>query len=236
MRKTAPLLLSALLVFALHAEARKSKDTTGATTQRLTDAVESMEEIMATPDRSIPQDLLNKAECAVVIPGMKSGALIIGAKYGRGFVLCRQEDGKGWGAPSAVRLEGGSIGFQAGGSETDVVMLVMNRRGARRLVENSKFAIGGEAQAAAGPVGRTSTAETDASMRAEILTWSRARGVFAGISLKGNTLRPDFDANEDLYGQAKLPSSQIVFGGKPVPDAAQRLVGFFNKYSARKSE
>lgn len=200
---------------------------------RLEEAGAVLQEIMDIKEKSIPQDLLDKAQCAIVVPGVKSGAFIVGGKYGRGFVTCRKQGG-GWGAPAAVRVEGGSIGFQIGGSETDVVMLVMNERGAKRLFEKSKFTIGGEAMAAAGPVGRTSSAETDATMRAEILSWSRSRGVFAGVSLKGSTMREDDDANKALYG-SKMKNADIVFGSSPAPASGAKLMGLLNKYSSRKS-
>jgi lipid-binding SYLF domain-containing protein len=158
----------------------------------------------------------------------------LGGKYGRGFVTCRKSGG-GWGAPGAVKVEGGSIGFQIGGSETDVVMLIMNERGAKRLFEKSKFTVGGEAMAAAGPVGRTSSAETDATMRAEILSWSRSRGAFAGVSLKGSTMREDEDSIKALYG-SKMKNADIVFGTTPAPASAAKLMGLLNKYSSRKGK
>ena len=201
---------------------------------RLEEAGAVLQEIMDIKEKSIPQDLLDKAQCAIVVPGVKSGAFILGGKYGRGYVTCRKEGG-GWGAPGAVKVEGGSIGFQIGGSETDVVMLVMNERGAKRLFEKSKFTIGGEAMAAAGPVGRTSSAETDTTMRAEILSWSRSRGAFAGISLKGSTMRDDDDAIKGLYGK-KMKNSEIVFGATPAPASAAKLLGLLSKYSSRKSK
>jgi lipid-binding SYLF domain-containing protein len=200
--------------------------------KRLDNATAMFKEIMDTPDNSIPQDLLNKATCAVLVPGLKKGAFIFGAKYGRGFVLCRKKSGTGWSAPGAVRVEGGSFGLQIGGSETDVVMLVMNDRGAERLL-GSKFTVGGDASAAAGPVGRTASAETDATMRAEILTWSRARGVFAGISLQGATLRPDNDTIKALYGK-EMGNKDIVYGNVQPPAPAAKLVSLLNKYSGRK--
>lgn len=200
--------------------------------KRLENAALMFDEIMGIKDKEIPQDLLDKATCAVLVPGLKKGAFVIGAKFGRGFVMCRKKDGKGWSAPGAVRVEGGSFGFQIGGSETDVVMLVMNERGAERLL-GSKFTVGGDASAAAGPVGRTAAAETDATMRAELLTWSRSRGVFAGISLQGATLRPDKDAIKGLYGK-DLENKAIVMGDTATPAAAQKLVSTLNKYSGRK--
>ncbi len=198
---------------------------------RLKRSAEVFQEIMQAPDRGMPQPLLDSAECVVIVPGLKKGAFIVGAKYGRGFVTCRK--GRvGWSAPAAVRVEGGSIGFQIGGSETDVVMAVMNKRGAERLM-NSKFTLGGDASVAAGPVGRTAQAETDAYMTAEILTWSRSRGVFAGVSLSGATLRQDLDVNRKLYGKT-LENKEIVFGNLNAPAAAGELLALLNKYSGRK--
>jgi lipid-binding SYLF domain-containing protein len=198
--------------------------------QRLDTSAQVFKEIMATADRGIPQDLLQRAECIVVVPGMKKGAFIVGANYGRGFVSCRKETA-GWSAPAAIRMEGGSFGFQIGGSETDVIMLVLNRRGAEKLM-SSKFTLGGDASVAAGPVGRTSSAETDALMHAEMLSWSRARGAFAGIALKGATLRPDADANKELYGQ-ELETKHIV-AETPAPKSAEAFVSILNRYSSRK--
>jgi lipid-binding SYLF domain-containing protein len=161
---------------------------------------------------------------------MKKGAFIVGANYGRGFVSCRK--GRvGWSAPAGIRVEGGSVGFQIGGSETDVVMLVLNKRGADKLM-SSKFTLGGDASVAAGPVGRTTTAETDALMHAEILSWSRSRGVFAGIALKGATLRADADANKELYGE-ELDTRRIVMD-TPAPKQAAALTSVLNRYSSRK--
>jgi lipid-binding SYLF domain-containing protein len=199
--------------------------------QRLNESTAVLKEIMATPDRAIPQDLLDKAECVAVIPGVKKGAFIVGAKYGRGFLSCRSGS-VGWSAPAGVRVEGGSFGFQIGGSETDVVMIVLNSRGMDKLL-SSKFTIGGDASVAAGPVGRTSSAETDAFMRAEILSWSRTRGVFAGISLKGSTLRPDVEANKELYGR-DVTNREIVKGGLATPEEAAPFVAGLNRYSSRK--
>jgi lipid-binding SYLF domain-containing protein len=195
--------------------------------ERLDAAKMSFEEIMQVPDKSIPEDLLRKAACLVLVPGVKKGAFIVGANYGRGFVLCRR-DGGGWSAPAGVRIEGGSVGFQIGGTETDVFMLVMNERGADKLL-SSKFTIGGDAAAAAGPVGRQTTAQTDAAMRAEILSWSRARGVFAGISLQGATLRDDDKANEEMYGKP-LKNREIVRGTIAPPAAAEPLMKLLSRY------
>ncbi len=201
-------------------------------TARLASSAEVFQEIMQVADRAIPQKLLDKAECVVIVPGMKKGALFIGGKYGRGFVSCRREGG-GWGPPAGVRVEGGSFGFQIGGAETDVIMLVMNQRGVKRL-SKSKFTLGADASVAAGPVGRQATAETDALMTAEILTWSRSRGVFAGLSLQGATLRPDRDVNVELYNQS-WGIQEIVRSGLETPPAAKGLLDLLNKYSSRKA-
>ncbi len=200
--------------------------------KRLDAAADVLTEIMAAPDKGIPQDLLGKAECVVIVPGLKKGAFIIGGKYGKGFMLCRK-GGAGWSAPGSIRVEGGSVGLQFGGSETDVVLLVMNQNGVKKLL-SSKFTVGGDASAAAGPVGRTSSAATDAQMHAEILTYSRARGLFAGVSLEGATLRPDDDWNKELYG-GETSNQTIVLGDTKPPAAASRLLSILNKYSSRKS-
>jgi lipid-binding SYLF domain-containing protein len=200
--------------------------------KRLQSAAGALKEVMDIPDKSIPQDLLNKAECIVIVPDLKKGAFIIGAKYGKGFVSCRKKGGVGWSAPGAVRIEGGSVGLQIGGSEMDVFMLIMNERGMDRLL-STKFTLGGDATVAAGPVGRSTQAETDARFTAEILTWSRSRGLFAGISLSGATLREDEDWNIDLYGK-KITNREIVTGDVAAPKAAATLLSELDRYSSRK--
>ena len=201
-------------------------------TTRLGVAAQTFKEVMDTPDKSIPQDLLNKAQCAVIVPGLKKGAFIFGAKYGRGFLSCRKKDGVGWSAPGGVRVEGGSFGLQIGGSATDVIMLVMNERGMDRLL-STKFTVGGDVSAAAGPVGRSTQAETDAALSAEILTWSRSRGLFAGVSLSGAALRQDEEWNNELYGR-KIANRDIVTSGIAAPKAAEPLLAELNRYSSRK--
>ncbi len=201
---------------------------------RLEDAASVFEEIMSMKDKSIPQDLLDKSACTVVVPGMKKAGFILAGKYGKGYISCRHKSGTGWSAPGAVRVEGGSVGFQIGGSETDIVLLVMNERGAEKLL-SSKFTLGGEGSVAAGPVGRDSSAQTDAQMRAEILSYSRSRGVFAGISLTGSTLRQDLDDNEEVYGK-RLENREIVLGTIEPPTAAKRLISLLNKYSPKKNK
>ncbi len=198
--------------------------------ERLADSAAVFTEIMQAPDKGIPQDLLAKAQCVVIIPGFKKAAFVVGAEYGKGFAECRKADGMGWGAPAALKLEGGSVGFQLGGSDTDLVMLVMNRRGMEKLTQD-KFTVGADASAAAGPVGRTAAAETDAQMHAEILTWSRSRGLFAGISLNGASVRPDQAWNEELYGH-KMSNREILMGNDVQrPAQADALVHELDRYS-----
>jgi lipid-binding SYLF domain-containing protein len=209
-------------------------DEKSKTAERLDDAAILFAEVMSAPDKSIPQDLLDKAHCIVLVPGLKKAAFGVGAKYGRGFDLCRTASGRGWGPPAAIRIEGGSIGFQIGVSSSDVVLLVMNERGMKRLT-SSKFTIGADATAAAGPVGRNATAQTDALMTAEILSWSRSKGLFAGISLDGATLRNDIDENEAMYGQ-RWTSKQILTSGAKVPPMARKLLAELNKYSVRRTK
>lgn len=221
-------LVIAILGLGAAAFGAAKKDTPA----RLNAAATVFREIMAAGDSSIPHDLLDKSECIVIVPGLKKGAFIIGAKYGKGFVSCRKENGVGWSAPGAVRIEGGSFGFQIGGAETDVIMLVMNRRGADRLM-GSRFTLGGDASVAAGPVGRDASAQTDARMTAEILTWSRQRGVFAGISLNGATMREDDDWNTEMYGR-EMHNRDIVLGHTAAPATAHTLLATLNKYSGRR--
>jgi lipid-binding SYLF domain-containing protein len=202
------------------------------TQERLNDAATLFSEIMGTPDRAIPQDLLQKASCIVLVPGVKKAAFVFGGKYGRGFVVCRKQNGTGWGAPGAIRMEGGSFGFQIGVSSTDVVLLVMNPRGMQKLL-SSKFTLGPDATVAAGPVGRATSAQTDAYMSAEILSWSRSKGLFAGISLEGATLRNDLDENSNLYGKP-WDNKQVVLGDVAPPKDAAGLLKELNRYSMKK--
>lgn len=209
-----------------------AKDDKSKTNERLDDAASLFSEVMGTPDKAIPQSLLDKAACIILVPGLKKGGFVFAGKYGRGFALCRRQ-GEGWGPPAAIRIEGGSFGLQIGVSSSDVILLVMNERGMKRLT-SSKFTIGGEATAAAGPVGRDATAQTDALLTAEILSWSRSRGLFAGISLDGSTLRNDIDENENMYGQ-RWDNKQILTSGAKPPAAADKLTGVLNKYSPRET-
>ena len=200
--------------------------------ERLTSAAEVLGDMMHASDKGVPQDLINKSQCVVIVPGMKKGAFIVGAKYGRGFVMCRRESGNGWSAPAAVRIEGGSVGFQIGGSEQDVILLVMNRHGMSKLLSD-QFTLGGEGTLAAGPVGRDTSAQTDVLMHAEMLSYSRSRGIFAGISLDGATLRKDDDADQELYGR-KITNREILSGDVRPPAPASQLEALLNKTSMHK--
>jgi lipid-binding SYLF domain-containing protein len=224
--------LMASLAAALNCQAGLAAEATKAE-ERLGDAAALFSEVMSTPDKGIPQDILTKSYCVVLVPELKKAAFIVGAKYGRGFAVCRASGGMGWGPPAAVRVEGGGVGFQIGASSTDVVLLVMNERGMKRLT-SSKFTLGGEASVAAGPVGRNASAQTDAFMTAEILSWSRSRGLFAGISLEGATLRNDLDVNTEMYGQPWDNKRVLASGLKP-PAAAAKLIETLNKYSPRQT-
>jgi lipid-binding SYLF domain-containing protein len=199
--------------------------------KRLEEAAAVFSEVMAAPDKGIPEEMLANSHCIVIVPGLKTAAFVVGGKYGKGYVSCRNKSGIGWSAPGTVRIEGGSVGFQIGGSTTDLIMLVMSERGADKLL-SSKFTLGAEGSVAAGPVGRTATAQTDAQMHAEILSWSRSQGLFAGLALEGATLRQDLDDNATLYGR-KLENRQIVTTAVRTPKTAAKLIGLLNKYSAR---
>ena len=206
-----------------------AKDNAGV--KRLTEAAAVFSEVMAAPDRGIPEDMLANSHCIVIVPGLKTAAFLVGGKYGKGYLSCRNKNGVGWSAPGTVRIEGGSAGFQIGGSTTDLIMLVMSERGADKLL-SSKFTLGVEGSVAAGPVGRTATAQTDAQMHAEILSWSRSQGLFAGLALEGATLRQDLDDNTALYGK-QLKNREIVTTSVRAPRAATRLIALLNRYSAR---
>jgi lipid-binding SYLF domain-containing protein len=226
-------LLTYTLAIVLGCAPLAAKDDKAKNADRLDDAATLFSEIMGAPDKSIPQDLLNKSYCIVLVPGLKKGAFGFGGKYGRGFALCRAASGQGWGPPAAVRIEGGSFGLQIGFSSSDVVLLMMNERGMKKLTA-SKFTIGAEATAAAGPVGRDASAQTDALMTAEILSWSRSKGLFAGVSLDGATLRTEIDDNQIMYGQ-RLDSKQVLTSGVHPPATAAKLLEVLNKYSSRRT-
>ena len=189
--------------------------------KRLAAAQEVLKDAMNAGDKSIPKDLIEKAHCVAIVPGLKKGGFIVGAQYGKGVLFCRKEVGGGWKGPATVRIEGGSFGLQIGAGEADVVLLVMNKSGSDSILKN-EFKLGANAGVMAGPVGRTAQAETDAVMKAKILGYSRSRGVFAGISLDGSTLREDLDDNKTMYGK-KLTNMEILEGSYPTPAAARAL-------------
>ncbi len=210
--------LGVCIVFAASALFAANKEQ-----KRLENSGTVMQEVMGVPD-NIPQELLEKAECVIVFPSVLKGAFIVGGSYGRGAMVCRTgEHFNGpWGSPAMYALEGGSVGFQLGGQATDLILLVMNEKGASSIL-SSKVKLGADASVAAGPKGRDASADTDAYLRAEILSYSRSRGLFAGISLEGSTLRPDDDATADVYGH-KITAKEIVLGNKIVVPASGRLL------------
>lgn len=225
--------LAGLLTFANPAPL--SADDASKEADRVRNAGKVTKEIMNIPD-DIPQDLINKADCVIVLPSVLKAAFIVGASYGRGVMTCRTGDSfRGpWGAPSMMALEGGSFGFQIGGQATDFVLLIMNERGAGAIL-SSKVKLGADASAAAGPVGRTAAAATDVTMRAEVLTYSRSRGLFAGVSLEGSTLRPDNDANERLYGKKVDPKDVVIHKVVPIPSSAKLLISTLTRHSPHHS-
>jgi lipid-binding SYLF domain-containing protein len=200
---------------------------------RLDASADTLIDMMRASDQGIPQDLINKAHCVVVLPGMKKAGFIFGAEYGRGFAVCRRHDGVGWSAPAAMRSEGGSFGFQIGASDTDVVLLVMNDGGMKHLLSD-KFSLGGDASVAAGPIGRDTSARTDAELQAEMLSYSRSHGLFAGISLTGATLRPDGDTNRELYGH-DTTNHEILTGTFKTPAVARKFEHALNRDSAQRN-
>jgi SH3 domain-containing YSC84-like protein 1 len=200
---------------------------------RLDASADTLHDMMRAADKGIPQDLIDKARCVVVIPGMKKAGFIFGAEVGRGFAVCRKQGGSGWSAPAAMRTEGGSFGFQIGASETDVVLLVMNEGGMKHLLSD-KFTLGGDASIAGGPVGREATAQTDAMMNAEILSYSRSRGLFAGISLQGASLRADGETNRELYGR-DATNREILTGDFKTPEAAHKFEHALHRDSPERS-
>ena len=234
--------LSALLMLVLAgipamftASTLRADDDTTKDEDRIKNAGQVVKEIMNIPD-NIPQSLIDKADCVIVFPSVLKAAFIVGASYGRGVMTCRRGDnfdGR-WGAPSMMALEGASFGFQAGGQATDFVLLVMNEDGAKGILA-SKVKIGGDASAAAGPVGRNASAETDVTLRAQILTYSRARGLFAGVTLAGSTVRPDNDANERIYGKKISARDIVLHGAVPPPPSAALLLSTLRKHSPKHS-
>lgn len=226
MRKYVLFALSLLLAISSFGQ-KKEED-------RLKESYTVLKEMLGTPDKGIPRDLLDKSECVVVYPSVKKAGFIVGGEYGRGAITCRTgENFHGpWSAPAMFALEGGSVGFQIGGEATDFVLLVMNEKGADSVM-SSKVKLGADASAAAGPVGRTTSAETDIVMKAEILSWSRARGLFGGVSLEGSTMRSDDGGNKSLYGK-ELSAKEIVREGKvKTPASGKPLIELLQKTSPK---
>jgi lipid-binding SYLF domain-containing protein len=223
MKLLVQVLLAALLTVPTFAQ----KTTNG----RLQSAAEDLNAMANASDKGIPQDLLNKANCVVVIPNLKKGGFIVGGEYGKGFFSCRRSGGA-WSAPGALRISGGKFGLLIGGAETDVLMLIMNENGLHHLLSN-KFQMGGEASAAAGPVGRESSAMTDAALHAEILTYSRSRGIFGGVDLSGATVTEDKEANRDLYGR-EISNKEVLNDNPNAPAEAQNFVQTLQGLSSRK--
>jgi lipid-binding SYLF domain-containing protein len=197
--------------------------------KRITESAAVLSEIMHANDKGIPEDILEKSQCVGIVPNLKRAGFILGAKYGKGVVVCRGQEAQGWSAPSTIRIEGGSVGLQIGAGETDVVFIVMNERGMNKLMKD-KFTVGADASAMAGPVGRSAEVRTDAAMRAEILAYSRAHGAFVGIALDGATLRPDNEDNQKIYGRA-LTQQEILRGQVKPPSCAEPLYSELNRYA-----
>src|SRR6202166_824049 len=234
MKKSSMYLMSLLFVILPILSSSASASDQTKDDDRLRNSGTVLKEILDVPD-DIPEDLLDKADCVVVFPSVLKAAFIVGGSYGRGAMSCRRgEDFRGpWGAPTMMALEGGSFGLQIGGEATDFVLLVMNERGARGILA-SKVKLGADASVAAGPVGRTASVETDATLRADILSYSRARGVFVGVSLEGSSIRPDNGANRKIYGH-ELPARQIVLSGHvAIPPAAERMTSTLESRTPRR--
>ena len=229
MKQIAVLSLGCLLVLPVAINAQEKEE------DRVKESGQVLRDILESPDKGIPHDLVDKAECVVIYPSVKKAAFVVGGSYGRGVMTCRTgEHFTGpWSAPTMMALEGASFGFQIGGSATDFILLIMNEKGAKSVL-SSKVKLGGDASAAAGPVGRTTSAETDVVMKAEILSWSRAQGLFAGVSLTGSTMRADKDANKNLYGK-ELTGQDIVFKHEvKAPPSASEMLAELHKISPKR--
>jgi lipid-binding SYLF domain-containing protein len=200
--------------------------------ERLAESARVFQEIMNTPDKGIPADLIDRSACIGIFPSVKKLAFVVGGEHGAGYILCRGNGGKGaWGAPSGFSVSGGSFGFQIGGSATDLVLLIMNQDGVEKLLQD-KFTLGADASVAAGPVGRSAAANTDAQMTAKVLSYSRSKGLFAGLALDGAVLRPSGDDNEELYGKKMEPKDILLDGKVGPPASAGKLISILNKYSS----
>jgi lipid-binding SYLF domain-containing protein len=219
------ILLAALPIFA---EKPRAEDT-----KRMNEAASVLTEIMSARDQAIPDELMENAHCIGIVPNLKRVGFVVGAKYGKGVLTCRTNDASGWGAPSVIRIEGGNIGLQIGAGETDVVFVVMNSKGEEDLMKD-KFTVGADVTGMAGPIGRSAEAKTDALLRAEIVSYSRSHGLFAGVTLDGATLRPDNDDNRQIYGR-EVSQAEILHGRIPPPESARSLIETLNRYSPRKS-
>jgi lipid-binding SYLF domain-containing protein len=224
MMKTKTLLVTALMAMPMFADKDMDEHS-----KRIHESALVLHEIMDAGDKSIPRDLLAKAQCVGIVPNLKRVGFIVGAKYGKGVITCRTPDATGWTAPSTIRIEGGSIGLQIGAGETDVIFAVMNPSGVEKLMRD-KFTVGGDASVMAGPVGRSAQATTDAMMSAEILAWSRSRGIFGGVSLEGATLRPDNADNAKIYGKP-VTQREILHGDVTPPPSASGLYDELNRYA-----
>ena len=233
MRKNAKQVVWVLAIAGSMSTAAFAAEREAKVDDRLDASADVVTDLMRASDHGIPHDLMNKAHCVVVVPGMKKAGFIVGANYGRGFVVCRRHGGVGWSAPAAIQVEGGSIGFQIGASDTDVVMLVMNDGGMKHLLSD-RVTLGGDAAVAAGPVGRDASAQTDAEMHAEMLSYSRSQGLFAGISLEGATLRADGGTDRELYGR-NVTNREILTGGFQTPAVAAKFERALNRTSDQRS-
>jgi lipid-binding SYLF domain-containing protein len=227
------ILLTIFAVGAAIGPLAMAADKESSAADRLDASADVLSDMMHASDKGIPQDLMSRAQCVVVVPNMKKGGFIWGAKYGRGYAVCRRQGGSGWSAPAGMRIEGGSFGLQIGGSESDVVVLVNDESGMKHLISD-KFTLGADATVAAGPVGRDAAAQTDAALHAEMLSYSRSRGLFAGIALEGATMRPDKEANHDLYGKDLTNREILTTGDIKTPASAEKLERMLNRDSARK--
>lgn len=227
-------MLRALGAFLLVATSLTAADPVSEAAQRVQAAHRVFEQVMAIPDKAIPADLLERAHCVAVIPALKKGGFIVGGRYGVGVALCRDESRLGWTGPSTVRVEGGSVGFQIGGGEVDLILLVMNESGVNELIK-SEFTIGGEVGVMAGPVGRSAHAQTDALLEAEILSYSRSKGLFAGVAIEGSTLRADEEDNRELYGKP-VTHREILEGKVEPPEVASGLISTLNRYSPKEQK
>jgi SH3 domain-containing YSC84-like protein 1 len=226
-------LLLSLVIASLSVVNARAIEPASEAAERVSESARVLNEIMAAPDKGIPRDLLEDAHCVAIIPSLKKAGFIIGGAYGKGVVSCRSEGGSGWSGPSTVRIEGGSFGLQIGGAETDLVLLIMDDHGAEKLM-HSKFTLGADATVAAGPVGRSARADTDATMNAKILAYSRSRGIFVGIALEGATLRPDNSDNRRLYDRS-VEHKEILLGHVAAPAASDVLIRTLNRYSAKEA-